>query len=235
MDNIKHVGRMVKNGRKVLVAYRTLPGDAFNCLVIPTESLQDSYHDALVSLVESQAAQQCTEFAEILNRSTFPDGSNMLISLHLKGFLQKVSTTEVEMIPNHLTTIMLDKLNHQIAQIKGVSVQDLAIQPDTPSADVKELAQIHNMDTRKKPEVVEEPLSDDALARKYRADAARLLEEVQHLTQLAEQLVPSPTVVAEAVEEDVDNTDQQETGKDTPPEPVAEKPVNSRKKTTAKA
>jgi hypothetical protein len=230
MENVKHVGRVISSGRKVLVAYRTLPGDAFNCLVIATESLQDSYHDALINLVETEAAQQSFEFAEILNRSTFPDGSNMLISLHHKGYLKKVPTSDIEMQPSNLSSVRLDELNHQIAQIRGVSVQDLAIRPDAPSDNVRELAQVHNMDTRPKP--TEEPLSDEQLARKYRDDAARLLREVEELNKMAEHLAPVPKAPVQepvaTIQEPVAIVEQNDTI-------TAEKPTATRGKRAAKA
>lgn len=187
MANINHVGKVISSGRKCLVAYRTLPGDAFNCLIIPTESLQDSYHDALVNLVETNAAQSAFEFAEVLFRGTFPDGSNMLVSLHAKGHLIKVPTDSIDMIPNNQTSIRLDELNHQIAQIRGVSVQDLAIRPDAPTANVQELAQVRDVPATK---VEEQPLTDEQLAEKYRKDAARLLAEVNELNKMADQLFP---------------------------------------------
>ena len=43
-QNLKHVGRMIASNKKVLVAYRTLPGDAYSCLVVPTESLDLQYY-----------------------------------------------------------------------------------------------------------------------------------------------------------------------------------------------
>jgi hypothetical protein len=69
-------------GRKCLVAYRTLPGEANSCLVIQTENLPDEQHNALINLVESPSAQESVEFAEVLARSHFPDGSIMLAALH---------------------------------------------------------------------------------------------------------------------------------------------------------
>jgi hypothetical protein len=192
MANLNHVGKVIANGRRCLVAYKTLPGDAYECLIIPTESLQDSYHDALMKLVESNAAQSAFEFAEVLYRSTFPDGSNMLVSLHAKGHLVKVPTSSIEMIPNAVTSIKLSELNHLIAEQKGVSVQDLAIRPDEPSANIDEIAQVH--DITPKEEAIkqnEHVLSDEELALKYRNDAQRLAAEADHLLKMAEELAPT--------------------------------------------
>ena len=57
MPNIKHVGRIKNNKRRVIVAYRTLPGDPYNCLVVLTESLPSDEHDVLIKVVESPAGQ----------------------------------------------------------------------------------------------------------------------------------------------------------------------------------
>ncbi len=68
MKALKHVGRIKASNKKVLVAYRTLPGDAYSCLVVPTENLPDDMHNAIINLVESPAAQEAYEFAEALDR-----------------------------------------------------------------------------------------------------------------------------------------------------------------------
>ena len=64
--NHKHVGRIKNTGRRCLVVFRTLPNDAFNCLIIQTESLEPDYHDQLISVVDSAAAQSANEFSEVL-------------------------------------------------------------------------------------------------------------------------------------------------------------------------
>ena len=62
---LKHVGRVAANRRKVIVAYRVIPGDPDNCLVIQTENLSADEHDALIRVVESAAGQEAYEFAEL--------------------------------------------------------------------------------------------------------------------------------------------------------------------------
>ena len=96
MVELKHVGRMKSTGKRVLVAFRTLPGDAYSCLVIPTDRLDDLYHNAIINLVESNAAQTSYEFAEALDRTQFPDGSRMLPSLHSKGLRSEEHTSELQ-------------------------------------------------------------------------------------------------------------------------------------------
>lgn len=127
MPFLKHIGKMKNNGAKVAVAYRTLPGDAYHALVVGTNSLQDSYHDALMSLIQGESGQSANELADLLAVRKFPDGNNMLEYLHARGFLKKVPTDGVLMTPTPTDTISLDQLNQVIAEQKGVSVDDLAI------------------------------------------------------------------------------------------------------------
>lgn len=181
MSDLKHVGRIKSNGRKVIVAYRTLPGDPYNCLVIQTENLSPDQHDSIVKLVESSSGQSCYEFAEVLGRSKFPDGSTMLAALHMQGRLNKVPTDAVDMIPNTRVSIPLDELNRIIASQRGVSIEDLAIKPSSSKEETVE-----------KPTTPVAPaaLSDEDLAKQYRADAARLSKEAASLRRMADELSP---------------------------------------------
>lgn len=209
MVNLKHVGRFVSNGRKCLVAYRTLPGDAYNCLVIPTESLPDEQHDALIQLVESPAAQSANEFAEVLARAPFPDGSVMLAALHTQGKLAKVATDQIEMVPNFQTRIRLDELNVTIAEQKGVSVDDLSIKSPSekkdPNVEVQEIATVKEL-KQEAPDlgkttsasinetetfVKTEFKSVEDEARYYRSQADKLAKEAASFRRKAEELVPT--------------------------------------------
>jgi hypothetical protein len=194
MTNLKHVGRFVSNGRKCLVAYRTLPGDAYNCLVIPTEALEDSYHDSLIQLVESNSAQTANEFAEVLARTTFPDGSIMLAALHTQGKLLRIATDQVEMIPNFQTKIKLDQLNVVIAEQMGVAVDDLSIKEDLKNKkrDDVEIVEVATVTETPMP-VVEENFDDlpvEQRATKLRGQADRLAKQAAELRRQAEVLVP---------------------------------------------
>jgi hypothetical protein len=195
MVSLKHVGRFVSNGRKCLVAYRTLPGDAYNCLVIPTEALEDRYHDALIQLVESNAAQTANEFAEVLARSTFPDGSIMLAALHTQGKLLRVATDQIEMIPNFQTKIKLDQLNVVIAEQMGVAVDDLSIKEDLKNQkrDDVEIVEVATVTETPMPAVEEnfDDLPVDQRASKLRGQADKLAKQAAELRRQAEALVPT--------------------------------------------
>lgn len=197
MAELKHIGRMKANGRKVLVAFRTLPGESDSALVIQTENLTDAQHDAIIKLVESPAGQNSYEFAEVLARAPFPDGSIMLSNLHVSGKLNKVKTSDVEMTPNTFTKIGLDELNQLIAEQRGISINDLAIGNQIEQhTKVQEVATVDDISNVKTPEITEpaqsnEPLTDDQLAKKYRSDADRLAKEAAQLRRLAEELAPT--------------------------------------------
>lgn len=212
-NDLKHIGRMKQTGRKCIVVFRTLPGDAFNALVILTESLTDSYHDALINLIDGNAAQTTSELSEVLARSIFPDGSTMLPSLHIKGLLTKVPTDQVVMTPNMTTTVLLSELNQLIAEQKGVSVQDLAMRPDDRDTVIQEIASAKDISPQNKntdPIIDQknttlssinetyEDLTPEQLAKKYRSDADRLSKEAAQLRRMAEELVPTKRKVAVA-------------------------------------
>jgi hypothetical protein len=193
MANLKHVGKVKANGRKVLVAYRTLPGESDAALIVDTASLTEDQHDSIIKLVESPAGQSSYEFAEAMARTNFPDGSVMLANLHFNGKLIKVKTSEIEMTPSMQATISLDQLNQLIAEQRGISVNDLAI---GSGQEIQEVAKV--TDVPRTPDVVEEviqtneqPLDDETLAKKYRSDADRLSKEAAQLRRMAEELVPT--------------------------------------------
>ena len=127
---MKHVGKMKNNGARVVVLFRTLPGDSQSALVCVTTALPDAFHDSLMSLVESDSGQQANELADILSVRRFPDGSNMLEFLHRNGLLTKVPTNGVVMMFDAKNQIPLNELNQLIADQKGVSIDELAISED---------------------------------------------------------------------------------------------------------
>lgn len=201
MADLKHVGRIKATSRKVLVAFRTIPGDAYSCLVIDTASLEDDQHNTLIQLVESPAAQNSNEFAEVLARAKFPNGSTILPYLHTLGKLIKVSTDAVEMTPNFTTAINLAELNQIIAEQLGVSVGDLAVK-DQPknNVEVQEVAQVKDISPAAKTtsQTINEDtqpvlanLSPEEQAKKFRSEADRLSKQAAELRRQAETLVPT--------------------------------------------
>ena len=205
MANLKHVGRIKATQQRVLVAFRTLPGDSSSCLVIITEQLDDSYHNAIINLVESNGAQTAYEFAEALDRAQFPDGSRMLPSLHAKGKLIKMRTSDVEMVPSPGVTVLLSELNQIIAEQRGIAVDDLSIKPSSSKTDkIQEVASVQEIPTEQVDDVtkttsssvniVEESVDNlppEDKAKRYRSEADRLAKEAAKFRRLAEELVPT--------------------------------------------
>ena len=189
--SLKHVGRIKKNQRKIIVAYRTVPGDAHSAVVVTTENLMAEEHDALMKTIESDAGQSANEFAEAMARATLPDGRNMLAAFHTTGKMIKVETKTVEMQPDQHTTIDLDELNKMIAEQKGVSIDDLAI-TDAPKTEATPAVTVSDI-----PSVApttpsnSEVLTDEDLAAQYRSQADSLFKEAKRLRGQAEELVPT--------------------------------------------
>ena len=175
---MKHVGRMKNNGARVAIAYRTLPGDPYSCLVIGTQGLGDSYHDTLMSLIESDAGQQANELAEVLAVRRFPDGSVMLGYLHQNGHLKKVPTANVLITPDSQTQIVLSELNVIIAKQKGVDLEDLAVSDGSPK----------KPKTTKKVEVTESIVTDDTKTTTFEMTPAEMRSRADALYKEAARL-----------------------------------------------
>ena len=133
--HFKHIGELVDGGAKVVIMYRTVPGEPNNCLVVGTKFLPDMYHNALMKAVESDGGQDAEEFADFASRQTFPDGTNMLAMMHNDNYIKKFKTNEIMVTYGNTPEgrILLNKLNEMIAKEKGVSVKDLAQDPDAPA------------------------------------------------------------------------------------------------------
>ena len=206
-QELKHVGRVKATNKKCLIAYRTLPGDAYSCLIIPTENMPDIYHDAIINLVESSAGQEAYEFAEALDRTQFPDGSRMLPWLHANNRLIKAPTQAIEVTPTVQTSILLSELNQIIAEQRGVPVDQLSLQETQDKETEKATAPKLNENTRPVKEIgkisdtaaqptiqTNDPVtfdSPEAEAKWYRSQADKLAKEAASYRRKAEELVPT--------------------------------------------
>jgi hypothetical protein len=187
---MKHVGKMKNNAARVAVVYRTLPDESSNALVVGTNGLPDAYHDALMSVIESEAGQQANELADILATRRFPDGDVMLSWLHARGQLKKVPTNLVLMTPNTQTQIPLNDLNKMIADQKGITVEELAITDGSQSSAKSKKAA--------KEEIIVDDIIVDAApvaeapvtAADLRSMADKLFKEAQNLRKKADEIEP---------------------------------------------
>jgi hypothetical protein len=201
MQSLKHVGRIKSTNKKVLVAFRTLPGDAYSCLVVPTENLPDDMHNAIINCVESSAAQEAYEFAEALDRTQFPDGSRMLPSLHVKGRLVKVATGDVEMTPTNNAKILLSELNQIIAEQRGIAVDELHIAPGSNETAVErvpavakpvdDVARTTSTSVSGEEAISVVDLTPEAQAKEFRSQADKLSKQAAEMRRKAEELAPT--------------------------------------------
>lgn len=202
---LKHIG--THNTKKVVLLFREVPGEEHMCLVSYSDLLPRMYHDTVMTVLESAAAQNSQSLADVLHRNMMPDGKNCLEALHVSGLIKKVPCNQVLVTPNRSSSVRLDELNNILNEMaKG-------------EAAVKKLAEIDSQQgmaanrrrgsTRTSAADVGEPvvatatamdaaLSDTDLANQrvrqaetMKADAARLLKEAEALLAEAAQLDPS--------------------------------------------
>ena len=213
MADIKHVGRLKANQRKVVVAYKVIPNEdpAVSALIIDTATLEDADHDALINTVQGNAGQSAFEFAEVMARTTLSDGSNMLANFHTSGKLTKVPMTEVEMLPNPNYVIGLDELNKVIADQRGTTIAGLAMtDPDelpegttiTEAGSVNEMPATTTIQAEAQAAKIQAPdnaaITDEQLAASYRSQADSMFKEAKRLREQAEELVPTKKSKASA-------------------------------------
>lgn len=203
MKPLKHIGRVKNTGTKVLVVFRTLPGESDQALVLPVAQLPDSYHDSIMTVVESDQAQDAFEFGEIMFTRTFPDGRPMLQAMQVDGRLQKVPTDAIVMTPNTTDSIDLSQLNILIAEQKNCSVDDLYTfvsgAPKKSDATAKDIAEVKDLapavDTDIPAPVRAQAtdnavLSDKDIAKSYRSQADAMYKEAARLRKQADELDP---------------------------------------------
>ena len=190
---------MTNNDVKVIVAYRTLPGDPLSALVIGTNNLGDAYHDALMNLLQDISGQQANEFADIMAVRQFPDGSNMLEWCHTRGQLKKVPTRLVMMTPTNQASILLEDLNKMIAEQKGISLDELSIndgsqkkkstaaKKDDPTRTTSSSV---NEDGQNTPVTQQEILTENLTPAQMRARADKLFKDAQQLRKQADAIDP---------------------------------------------
>lgn len=215
MRALKHIGRMKNTNAKVLVAFRTLPGESDHALVIPVANLPDNYHDAIMKVVEEDQAQTAFEFGEILFTRSFPDGRPMLQALRADERLRKVPTDQVEMTPNTVDVIGLHQLNVLIAEQKNCAVDDLCTfvsGAPNKSTQVEDVARVKDLGRdvgepnipQAQPAPLQapsnEPLSDKDIAKAYRSQADAMYKEAARLRKEADALDPLPKKTAKAKE-----------------------------------
>lgn len=195
MKSIKHIGKLKNTGAKVIVVFRTLPGESNSALILPVAQLPDMYHDAIMSYLETDMGQETFEFGEAMFARPFPDGRPMLQAMQQDNRLQKVATDNIIMTPTTTSEIPLDQLNVLIAEQKNVPVDELytfvkgASKPAS-SEKVSDTSPIPEIDKDLIEPATTEPLSNKDLARSYRSQADAMYKEAAKLRRQADELDP---------------------------------------------
>lgn len=214
MKTLKHIGKLKNTGAKVLVVFRTLPGESNQALVLPVAQLPDSYHDSIMQLVEEDQAQDAFEFGEMMFIRMFPDGRPMLRAMQADNRLIKVPTDRVIMTPTPTSEVSLEQLNVLIAEQKNVAVDDLYTfvkgAPKKSDAKVETIAEAQDISPTVDPDVPApvraqasqtEALTDKDLAKSYRSQADAMYKEAARLRREADELDPPAKKTVKAKEE----------------------------------
>ena len=195
MKTLKHIGKLKNTGSKVIVVFRTIPGESNTALVLPTETLSDEYHNALMALIETDEAQQTYEFGEIMFTRLFPDGRPMLRAAQADGRLQKIPTDKITMTPSPTSEVPLDQLNVLIAEQKNCTIDDLCTfvkgynKPE--NSEVKDIASVSDVAESTALKANDNSvLSDKDLAKSYRSQADAMYKEAAKLRKQADDLDP---------------------------------------------
>jgi hypothetical protein len=199
---LKHIGRINNTGVKVLVVFRTLPGESNMALVLPVTQLSDSYHDSIMTMVETDQCQEAYELGEMMFIRTFPDGRPMLQAMQADGRLQKVATDAVTMTPTTNDTVLLSNLNTLIAEQKNCAVDDLyTFVKGAPKGkvEVAQIAEVKDLEPAVDTDVpapvraqatTNAVLTDKDIAKSYRSQADAMYKEAARLRKEAEELDP---------------------------------------------
>ena len=206
MKSLKHIGRINDTNAKVIVVFRTLPGESDHALVLPVSRLMVEDHDTIMNLVDTEQAQEAFEFGEIMFIRTFTDSRRMLQAANADNLLQRVATDQIIMTPNTRDEILLSELNVLIAEQRNVAIDDLytfvkgavkveeiAKGKEQLGRDVGEPANVPAAKTE-----TSDTLSDESIAGSYRSQADAMFKEAQRLRKEADALDPKPVTESKA-------------------------------------
>ena len=114
---IKHVGK--HGDKRVAVIFREVPGEDHMALVTYPDSLKQSTHDDLMNAIQSNKGQQANHLGEALHSIVGADGQTLLNLLHREGFMKKVRTQDIIMMPRpNQPGARLDEINKIIRDLE---------------------------------------------------------------------------------------------------------------------
>jgi len=184
---MKHIG--ISNERKVAVAFRNLPNEPTQCLVVYYEELPQTMKDSFMLCLEGAEAQAAPNLSDVLHKFTVPNGDKLLGALHMGSFLEKVATDKVTLTPNAQSSLLLRDLNNILDGAGGAVGNTPEPVASMPARDI-------NADGTITPTGIEASantaLTDEAIAADLRSQAANLQAEANRLLDEANDLVPAP-------------------------------------------
>lgn len=192
---LKHIGK--HNDKKIVLAYRQIPGDEHMCLVLYSDMLPSMIHDDVMKVLESPVGQTSKDLADALFRHTMADGRNCLETVHKMGLMKKVPTNQVVITPNAKSNVRLDELNNILNEMeKGEEAIKKMADLDknagmTGKREPREVGQnpaSRSNITETSNVSVTDVLSDDQLASQRIAQAAKMKLEAQQMLAEAARL-----------------------------------------------
>jgi len=194
---MKHVG---KHGEKrVAVVFREVPGEDHMALVCYPDQFKQSLHDDLMNAIQSTKGQEASHLGEALHGITGSDGQTLLNTLHREGFMKKVRTQDIIMMPRpNAVGARLDEINTIIRGLETGSeaAQQMAkLDAEAGLADPAKTAQAQQVQQAASAQGI---LGDSDIARnlvtqaeQMRAQIASLEAEAARLMEEAAELDPS--------------------------------------------
>ena len=197
---MKHVGR--HGEKRVAVIFREVPGEEHMALVTYPDQLKQTTHDDLMNAIQSVKGQEAKHLGEALHGMTGTDGQTILNMLHREGFMKKVRTQDIIMMPRPNTPgARLDEVNDIIRgmetgseaaqQMAKLDAQAGLADPDKKAAGEAAAAQVAGNSSAG-------ILGDADIARnlvtqaeQMKAQMATLQAEVERLMEEAASLDPS--------------------------------------------
>jgi len=193
---IKHVGR--HGDKKIVLAYRQIPGDEHMCLVMYSDSLPQMMHNEVMQVIESPVGQNATDLADAMFRHVMADGRNCLEAVHKSGYLKKVNTNQVIITPNAKSSVRLDELNKILNEMATGedAIKRLADLDKGAGMTGKREGREIGVSPASRTQPIEVPgsatvgdiLTDDQLASQRIAQAAKMKLEAKQLLAEAEKL-----------------------------------------------
>jgi hypothetical protein len=75
-------------------------------------------HYSIMKLLESPIGQSAEDFADAMHRNLFPDGRNMLETIHAERMMKRVNTDQILITPNATSNVKLSELNRLLNEMK---------------------------------------------------------------------------------------------------------------------